>query len=286
MIKVNCGKGPAVLQGPKSLGAEEQRKAKSFYRVRKNQDKPFPFSMYKHKQVREELERLCHGKCAYCEGLYAPVAPADIEHYRPKGAVVVNGKLRKPGYYWLAATWSNLLPSCIDCNRARTQDFPDSDPHVAGKANKFPIAKEAKRAKRPSEEVHEERLLLHPCLDDPEQHLEFKDKGEVYPRVDRAGVPSRMAVTSIEVYGLNRKRLVDARASVQVRVEALTVNVERQMLLFNRYPGDPDIEANLVSMLDELKAYTLANQTYAGMCRETVKRRTENLGIPLPPFGS
>jgi uncharacterized protein (TIGR02646 family) len=222
---------------------------------------------------------MAHGKCAYCESLYAPVAPADIEHYRPKGAVVVNGELRKPGYYWLAATWSNLLPSCIDCNRARTQNFPDADRHLAGKANKFPIANEAARAKSPRQEKHEKRLLLHPCLDDPEQHLEFRDKGEVYPQ-DRAGAPSPMGSTSIEVYGLCRKGLVDARASIQVRVEAQICIAEGLILALNTSPDNPHIEKVLKQSLSELMRYTLSTQVYAGMCRQTIKRRVAMLGIP------
>lgn len=198
--------------------------------------------------------------------------------------MVADGKLRKPGYYWLAATWSNLLPSCIDCNRARTQEFLDEDPRVAGKANKFPIADEAKRARRPGQEIHEERLLLHPCLDDPDVQLVFLDKGEVYPKVDGAGMASPMAICSIDIYGLNRKGLVGARASVQVKREALTVNVERQILAHNTYPNDPNIEANLRSMLAELKAYTQSAHMYAGMCRQVIGRAAETLDIPLPPL--
>ena len=284
MIRLICGEGPAVLRGRNSAGAEETQRAIAFYRLRENHGKTFRFRVYKDEEVLRELERLCHGKCAYCESLYAPVAPADIEHYRPKGAVVVDGTLRKPGYYWLAATWSNLLPSCIDCNRARTQDFPDADRQLAGKANKFPIANEARRAERPGQEAREERLLLHPCMDDPEEHLEFMGKGEVYPRKDGAGTPSRMGSTSIDVYGLSRKRLVDARASVQVKVEALIIQAERLIRVLDRHPEDADIEKSLKWVFSELKCYTIPAQAYAAMCRETIKKKTAMLDVKLPPF--
>jgi len=281
MIKIIPGKGPAVLHEPKSAGVEETRRAKSFYRLKENQDKAFPFKAYKHKDVLQALECLCHGKCAYCESLYGPVHPADIEHYRPKGAVVIDGELCKPGYYWLAATWSNLLPSCIDCNRARTQTFPNADRYLSGKANKFPIANEASRAKRPGQEAREERLLLHPGLDNPEQHLEFKDKGEVYPRADDAGVPNLMGPTSMEVYGLNRKRLVDARASVQVRVEALIVNAQKLTLTLDSRPDDENIADVLRDIFTQLKSCTLPIQAYTGMCRQMIKEKAVMLGIPL-----
>lgn len=284
MIKLICGKCPAVLRRRNSAGANETREAKAFYRRRENHGKPFPFKVYKHKEVLQALERLGHGKCAYCESLYGPTAPADTEHYRPKGAVVVDGQLRKPGYYWLAAAWSNLLPSCIDCNRARTHSFPDADRHLAGKANQFPIANEASRAKRPGQEVGEQRLLLHPCLDDPEQHLEFTDRGEVYPRKDSAGVPSRMGSASIEVYGLFRWRLVGARASVQVEVEAELVKAEKLINALRRYPGDEDIEDALKQVFTSLKRYTLSTHAYAGMCRQTIRQRAKMLDIQLLPL--
>ena len=50
------------------------------------------------------------------------------------------------GYYWLAATWPNLLLSCADCNRPRTQDDCDGNARVIGKANFFPLVDETKRA--------------------------------------------------------------------------------------------------------------------------------------------
>lgn len=286
MIKLACSPGPAILSGENSAGAEEARRAIAFYGRRGNLGKAFPFRAYKDAEVLRELQRLCYGKCAYCESLYAPVSPADIEHYRPKAGVVIDGKLRKPGYYWLAATWSNLLPSCIDCNRARTQEFRDAEPRLVGKANKFPIANEAARAHASGQEAREERLLLHPCMDDPEQHLEFTEKGEVYPRKDGAGLPSVMGSTSIEVYGLMRKGLVDARSSVQVRVVSLVILAHRLMRALDKYPGEADIEGALRAVLLDLKRYTSPKQPYAAMCRETIKKQVAMLDVKLGPFGS
>ena len=68
------------------------------------------------------------GKCAYCESLITNNQPGDVDHYRPKGRVMdannkpvmittALGENPHPGYYWLAYQFSNLLPSCIDCNR-------------------------------------------------------------------------------------------------------------------------------------------------------------------------
>ena len=47
----------------------------------------FDFARYKEASVKTALEKLFHGKCAYCESFYAGLQPVDVEHYRPKGEV-------------------------------------------------------------------------------------------------------------------------------------------------------------------------------------------------------
>ncbi|HEU0246381.1 MAG TPA: hypothetical protein VFR38_04775, partial [Gaiellaceae bacterium] len=125
-------------------------------------DEPFNFRAYKSVDVVRQLGLSFGGKCAYCEGAWEGTAPVDVEHWRPKGGYVADGRLKKPGYYWLAAEWLNLLPSCIDCNRERTQPFEDSPPHLAGKANKFPLPSEKRRANAVGRERFERPRLLHP----------------------------------------------------------------------------------------------------------------------------
>lgn len=69
------------------------------------------------------LKGLYNNKCAYCEKLcYYP----RVEHFRPKGRVRGNQPLAN-GYYWLCYEWTNLLPSCHECNS------------VEAKGDKFPI---------------------------------------------------------------------------------------------------------------------------------------------------
>ncbi|WP_201859368.1 hypothetical protein [Microvirga soli] len=206
--------------------------------------KAFRFAAYKAESVKKRLEELFHGKCAYCESLYASQAPVDVEHYRPKGRV--EGETTHPGYWWLAAEWTNLLPSCLDCNRRRKQVVPvvSADLTVlqqrmkTGKQDAFPIA--GSRAGREVDDILAERaVLLDPTRDDPDQHIAFwldddRASGVAYPvsgttpkvptvplaventadvagDAGRTGVSVRGAV-SIQVYGLNRLRLVQERA--------------------------------------------------------------------------
>lgn len=69
------------------------------------------------------LKGLYKNKCAYCEKYcYDP----EVEHFRPKGQVTGDQRLAN-GYYWLCYEWTNLLPSCHECNK------------VNAKGTKFPI---------------------------------------------------------------------------------------------------------------------------------------------------
>lgn len=222
-----------------------------------NADSSFDFSAYSSPAVKTALHTLFHGKCAYCESFYASTQPVDVEHYRPKGEV--EGVGDHPGYWWLAMEWTNLLPSCIDCNRRREQLTPnETAPSLmklaegadvnrwrkisTGKASAFPLAQGSLRA---SQELHdynaELRLLLDPTRDDPDQHLGYYIDLDnllslVFPRAaDPAAGPvlppathdagiiaagagglgvSALGAVSIQIYGLNRLALVQARTKM------------------------------------------------------------------------
>ncbi len=119
-----------------------------------------------------------------------------------------------PGYYWLAGDWSNLLVSCVDCNRARSHLVPGQPKKIKiGKHTQFPLSDESIRVRLHSLDVAAEephRLLLHPCIDRPEEHLTYDSNGLIFPRIHG----DQKAVTSIFVYALQRKPLVEERKRV------------------------------------------------------------------------
>jgi uncharacterized protein (TIGR02646 family) len=112
--------------------ATERQNASDHYGSAAPPTKAYEFQVYKHPEVKAALTALFAEKCAYCE-LLIEGAPFDIEHYRPKGGVVEDDRSIVQGYWWLASTWSNLLPSCQDCNRARYHEMPDGEPVKFGK---------------------------------------------------------------------------------------------------------------------------------------------------------
>lgn len=220
----------------------------------------FPFKVYKADEVKRRLEELFHGKCAYCESFYASQAPVDVEHYRPKGAV--EGEPNHPGYWWLGMEWTNLLPSCLDCNRRRKQLAPEAVSSLSllykatqsGKKDSFPI--EGARADNEGATLAlEQPILLDPTRDDPNAHLAYwlgdgaagglvlpkpVGVGTITPQIAAVGTAPQVAAqaaaanlsvrgaVSIQVYGLNRVRLVQERARLVQKLrflETLAVNL-------------------------------------------------------------
>jgi uncharacterized protein (TIGR02646 family) len=168
-------------------------------------------NLYSEPTVKAALEKLFYNKCAYCETTGFAGFAWDVEHFRPKASVAEAAA--HPGYYWLAYTWTNLYPSCVFCNQRRKDQATFDNPNVGpatGKLDRFPLADEGARAYTPNDPLaDEEPLLLDPCTDQPALHLEFDATGLVSPRDG-----SKKGEASISIFGLNRKRLVDARLEV------------------------------------------------------------------------
>jgi uncharacterized protein (TIGR02646 family) len=290
MIRIRYGKTPPSLDGPTSVGGKETAAAIAFYDAGKNRtvvdgkvkDTDFDFKAYKEPDVTAALNAEFHGKCAYCESVYEATAPVDAEHYRPKGGYVKDGKLTRPGYFWLAATWRNLLPSCSDCNRKRYQQFADEPDRLSGKANLFPIKSERRRATAPGQEAKEGRLLLHPRLDDPRPHLEFVDGGGVRPRELLPGLESARGAASIAVYGLTRDPLARRRRDRQIEVDGAVGHLERSVDDVRREPLDPLRRYYLALDVAALRRMTTDEAPYAAMARQ---RAEKILGAVEAEFG-
>lgn len=260
MRKVDRGAtaGPASLLTPGRPGPAELARAITHYGPPAKAG-AFTFRAYKGDDVRHTLEALFHGKCAYCESRYDVSGPVDIEHFRPKGGV--DGVKGHPGYWWLAADWKNLLPSCLDCNRRRYQPTPEGFASLSGvldaarktgftslktgKETCFPIAGTGVRiSARPDPTVAdtalaaEQALLLDPCRDDPAEHLRFHiDRtaplGLVYPAGSAAVVLPVLPAPTNAVDGIE-KAAREAGVSVRGAVSIQTYGLNRLALVQER----------------------------------------------------
>jgi uncharacterized protein (TIGR02646 family) len=122
--------------------------------------------IYASKAVKDKLVASHHGKCCYCETkIETPYADLHVEHWRPKLSSRQGRKQKsiRPGYYWLAYSWDNLLLSCSFCNRDNKRDL-------------FPLKNPAKRARNHRMKVeHERPAILRPDGDlDPRDHITFE----------------------------------------------------------------------------------------------------------------
>ncbi len=119
-------------------------------------------SRYKTGEIKRELEKIYHGKCAYCE---QDVSDSfhHVEHYRPKSV-----------YYWLAYSWDNLLLCCDKCNVYKKATFEIDGEKAAFSGDDLndihTLAGRYNKSEKPR--------LIHPELEDVER-LRFSEKGGV-----------------------------------------------------------------------------------------------------------
>jgi hypothetical protein len=247
------------------LGEEKQSElaqARAYYSSDPKPKTAFEFAQYKADDVKENLHKLFNKKCAYCESFYDTTGPVDVEHYRPKGTVTEysehNAGEKHPGYWWLAATWGNLLPSCIDCNRKRkhkvykpgmTPDELDdleklNDRETSGKANAFPTSNNTWITNEHHNITDEDPLLINPCITDPAKHMKWYFSYDTNARIwqDELAMAILLPVTleggkndpcgeaSIRIYGLNRPGLMRARMTVIRNMQMLCLPIEKEFV--------------------------------------------------------
>jgi uncharacterized protein (TIGR02646 family) len=193
----------------------EHLEAEAFYKVDREKFKAFNHKVFRQPDVKKALENQFNKKCAYCESKVTPTSNIDKEHFRPKGSIIDKEKSVsiKPGYYWLAAKWDNLLLACANCNRTGTFETIEGISFVSGKLDKFPLSDESKRyAKGGSlEEEEKVRLLINPCVDYPESWIDYDEIGMIYPRKGLSSHEREKVKTSIKTYGLYRNGLTSSR---------------------------------------------------------------------------
>ncbi|WP_165191642.1 hypothetical protein [Caulobacter soli] len=130
-----------------------------------DQSLPVKVHVYGHDDVRIALRDMQHSKCCYCEVHMDEYMARHVEHWRPKGGVCQDrdGPELKPGYYWLAYDWDNLLLACVVCNSLN-------------KGTQFPLRDPTRRARSHLDVLADEApLLLRPDHDDPDDHIEWRD---------------------------------------------------------------------------------------------------------------
>ena len=207
--------------------------------------------VYGHEQVKAVLREAQHGKCAFCESKVTHIAYGDIEHFRPKGGFRQRaaGPLERPGYYWLAYTWENLLFTCQLCNQRH-------------KRNEFPLLNPEKRARTHRDAVSDERpAFIDPSTEDPAASLSFRDEVP-FPK-------NKRGATTIRALGLKRGPLNERRKD---RLELL----QRVFLVAYVLPSGG---AEVQSARDVLRRALEDAGEYAAMVRAAIPRWEQQYGV-------
>jgi uncharacterized protein (TIGR02646 family) len=138
---------------------------------------------YKHPQIKQTLETMFHGKCAYCESYILNVDYGDIEHFKPKSK-----------FSHLAVKWDNLLLSCKKCN-----DKAQKGEHWPTKAFGGP--------------------LVNPCKERPTTFFEFVF--DEITRIALVKPLNIRGETAERIYGLNKHTLLKDRNNAVRKLVAL-----------------------------------------------------------------
>ncbi len=254
---------------------KEYNEAKDHYiNVKKG---TFKFECYKHPHIKDKLKELFNGKCAYCDSNITHITAGDIEHFHPKSA-----------YWWLACDWNNLLFACEKCNRT-------------GKNDAYPLLTLTKTACKHDtpetleKEDKEERLLLNPCVEDPEKFFEYDEKtGFINPKTKQnEDLKSwKMADKSIETYKLQRWELVLEREKLLILLFAQLDYAKKEIEHYNRQSNPTStikghfelrmIEQRMKEEIKKLLEFNRPDRPYLGIVRQVLRKFFQENGLQLP----
>ncbi|MBW8879885.1 MAG: hypothetical protein JF615_00270 [Asticcacaulis sp.] len=299
MIAINRKTYPtpaSLLAAMKDPSGELAEASKHYPPLPDKPAKAYEFKAYKSGDVKLAIETLFNNKCAYCESLFGAGGPVDIEHFRPKGAVAEDKA--HPGYWWLAMSWDNLLYSCIDCNRMRgqipvtegmtheqvEQKRQDSDKTNTGKKDSFPVRGKHLKPKSVNY-AGEKALLIDPTRLDPVDHITFATDANgnclAIARTTADGSPDPQGQISIQIFGLNRTALVQARS---MRWKELRVQGEliKQTLELRALQPTPELGAAILQLAQnqrkELETWANPEKPYSAMTRVFLDQLKDELG--------
>lgn len=253
MIRIVRPEPPAAFVG-KGASAQAtlklKERAEDFFRGGDVELSELKFGKTHWSKANRPLELAQKSKCCYCEGPFSQ-SPPEVEHFRPiRESKQAIGSLKlKPGYWWLAYEWENLLVACRACN--------------GHKSTVFPIEDESRRARVPTDDLRiEGNLLLNPTVDSPDEHIVF-DREFVKPKSPRGKI-------TIETVQLDRERLNIDRLKILV-----TVELEIQRFV----EANTDIERQ--ATFQRLKDLCGDTATYSAMARALLVDRLPDLATLL-----
>ena len=227
--------------------ADEYRRGRKVFTI-------FDRNIYADASVKATLLDVHNGKCCYCEKKYIP-ANLHIEHFRPKKGVRQrrNQSDIRPGYFWLAYAWKNLLLACHQCNSVYKKTlFPLANPRIrtrAAMSHHYDIKKE-------------EPLFIDPSSTDPRKHIRFRGASPV--------ALSQLGRTTIREIGLRNSPIVkEGRISRLNYLETFVEIIEAH----KSDPANTKLRKLAVKARRVLTAATRPEAEYSSMAQDYLKDR-------------
>lgn len=150
-------------------------------------------SRYKVKDIKDALNLIYKGKCAFCE---TKIEQSHVEHYRPKNI-----------YYWLAYSWDNLILTCATCNQHKGKQFD-----LNGKAQVFVNNSDNIRdinTLSRNYDLLERPKMVNPETTDPLGQIRFTRLGIIQSQNPRFVYTINSCKLDRSTLNLERKRILD-----------------------------------------------------------------------------
>lgn len=234
MIKIEKGKAPEFLSSEKVEIARERMR--TFYASNREQKRYlFPFNKEIDIKLKEDLHKIFYGKCGYCETIIESPEKGVIDRYRPHNGVRDKDGYNQDLYWWLTFEWDNLIYSCKECNQY--------------KANYFPI--QGVRALKVKDNLDQEkRLLLNPCVDDPQEHFYYNHDGHIQ-------IKTREGEQTVDLLRLNdRTDLIEGRKKARKEIITILEKINKN--------GVRSIDKNEISYLQRILEYDNDSTAFFG----------------------
>lgn len=260
MIKINKPLSPPDILGLRYVANNHLHKGSLKWRVlerkaiRQYLNDPTPFinstfafsSDFGYGVMRDALESCQGPKCCYCE---KPVAGGAIEHFRPKKAwqQSIGDPFNRPGYYWLAYRWENMLIACNECNQS------------GRKGNLFPVSG-FRAINHTLNYETENNIIINPSEEDPINFISFV--GATPVGIDNLG----RGQENIKIF-----KLRDRADLFEIRNDRFTLYKELKKVSIKL----PDLNHSANDIRDA-KIYIGRAQSnkapFSGMIRENIKK--------------
>jgi len=234
----------------------------------------------KRSRVEDKLVLSYKNKCAYCER----ICKADIEHYRPKKSIHNEAH---DGYYWLCYEWTNLIPSCVKCNRdgAKLTKFT-----IKGKRVKAPTFFKGKKdldlnanKAQNSPLIDEKPNLLHPEIDIPEDFFDFK----IDPKMEGIRLVGKdkegRGNETINICLLNRQELrIDRKVNV---IDEFVGSLHCHILNFgNGKLSEDELRDKIVEQIETIIFFSKQEEKSHTLLRKFIVANRKNFKSIVVPF--